>query len=101
MKILVETNGPYEYMVMQTGDYVRADGPTVVTSCSFIDMKIAKGDIILREALLDEATDEEYISYFRESGNHELAMSSFLSKYGVNSSVVEDKPSTARTRKVK
>ena len=98
MKLLVETTGSFELSVTETGDYIRFEGATVVTSCNFVTSRISKGEIKLIENLTDDATDEEYLKYVSEcDGNFELANSAFLGSFGEQSSVVtETKHNPAR-----
>ena len=102
MKILVETIGPYSYL-LTSGEYIRAETPTVIETSSFVESLIAKSAVKLIEPLIDTATDEEFSKFLSESaGDVALAQSSFLSKYGVLSSVtIVEESRVTRQRKVK
>jgi hypothetical protein len=88
-KALVENVGAFEYLIPESGEYIRFQGATVVRMTGFISSKIATGQVRLVGALTKDATDDEYIKYIRDSGgNHALASASFLSKYGVSAEPV-------------
>lgn len=92
MKHLVETTGEFLLHDMNTGDLAESFRPSVVTRSVFIDQRIAAGQLRLIANLKEEASDEEFHSYWREAGDKELAVSSFLSKFGADAEHASDEP---------
>ena len=98
MKILAETTGPF--MLQDLGfqmQVIPSHRPAVVQSTSFIQTRIASSQIKVLGELVQEATDEEFKEFIRESIKDDvidmpLAVASFLSKFGTEklTSKVED-----------
>lgn len=99
MKVLVETMGNFELLVPENGEYIRGEGATVVHSNSFVQARIAKGELNLIENLVDEATDAEYLEFVASSdvkdGDYKLANEAFLGAYGEKSSEKVEKKTVA------
>lgn len=64
-----------------TGQNLQSIRPSVIVRSGFIDARIAINQIVKVADLPDEATDEDFASFWTESGDRELAIASFLSKF--------------------
>lgn len=96
-KILVETTGSF-MLQDSNGQEVQANRPCVVRRSQFIHSRTALGQLKVLGQLKDEATDAEFLQYFRDSeGDAPLAVESFLSKFSVDA--VSEKPKTRRGRR--
>lgn len=72
----------------QGGAEIQAHRPSVVANSLFVNARTLIGQIRLISEVSDEATDAEFEKFVQESdGKMELAVSSFLSKYGVREEV--------------
>lgn len=95
-KLLVETTG--EFLLQDTfhpsRQIVQEHRPSVVEKTSFIEQRLAGGQIkLLALNLKDEASDEEFEKYFAESeGDIELAISSFVAAFTVDAVAPKKKP---------
>lgn len=82
MKILAETTGDFMLTDLATGQSIQAVRPSVVPRSRFVDARIALSQIVKVADVPDDATDEEFASFWRDSdGDRELAIASFLSKF--------------------
>jgi hypothetical protein len=96
-KLLVKPTGRFTLSDPVTRDLVVPQRPTVVNSSAFISNRIAVDQITVIAKLKDEATDLEFLRYWRESDNKEdLATSSFLSAFAENAPVPESSAVTAK-----
>lgn len=94
-KLLVETTGPFELVDYSEGMTIIAhDRPSVATNSTFVQSRTALGQIRVLDNLTDEATDEEYAKYLKDSdGDQELALSAFKSAYSQSNNSTTSKPS--------
>lgn len=71
------------YVEPQTGLVINSKRPTVVTNTPFVKEHISDGRFdLLASKLPDEASDEEFAEYFKESeGDKELAVESFVASF--------------------
>jgi len=86
MKLLVETTGSFGLMDIgvRPPQEIAHNRPSVVISTEFIQTRIAKNQLKILGKLQDEATDAEFINFHADSkGDTELAVSSFMSKFGI------------------
>jgi hypothetical protein len=61
---------------------LNATRPSVIPRSGFIDARIALGQIVKVADVPDEATDDEFEAFWRDSdGDRDLAVASFLSKF--------------------
>jgi hypothetical protein len=95
VKILAETTGDFMLADMSTGHDIQAHRPSVVARSGFIDSRIALGQVTKVADVPDEATDEEFLAFWIDSGDRDLAIASFLSKFDENA------PAAPKVRKVK
>lgn len=84
---------------LATNQSLQAVRPSVISRSSFVDARIALGQIVKVADVSDEASDGEFAAFWRDSdGNRDLAVASFLSKFDPDASTdVDSKP----PRKVK
>jgi hypothetical protein len=82
VKILAETTGDFMLHDLSTGQSIQAGRPSVITRSGFVDARIAISQVVKVADLPDEATDEEFASFWADSdGDQELAVASYLSKF--------------------
>jgi hypothetical protein len=81
MKFLAETTGGFMLVDMGTGQTIQASRPSVIDRSPFVDARIALNQVVKIADLSAEATDGEFAEFWRESGERDLAISSFLSKF--------------------
>jgi hypothetical protein len=79
LKILVETTGEFQLVDPYTMELLPSDRPAVVTSTSFVETRCAKGEVTVLSQLKDDATDEEFVEYWKEGSD--IAVESFKSKF--------------------
>ena len=78
---LVETTGSFQ--LMGPTYLIRFEGYTVVPNDSFVSSEISRERVRLIASLHEDATDEEWLNYLKDSdGNLELAVASFLARFG-------------------
>lgn len=84
MKILCETTGEFELVDYDQSQLViQSTRPTVAKPSTFISTRAAVQQVRILGNLSDEATDEEFANYIKESGDLKLAISSFLEAFAV------------------
>jgi len=84
VKILVETTGEFMLTDISTGQTIYNHRPGVIEQSVFFDARIALGQISKLADLTADATDEEFDKFWVDSdGKSELAVDSFLSKFGI------------------
>lgn len=82
MKLLAETTGPFGLLDLSTGHTLNSVRPSVIPRSGFIDARIALGQVVKVADVPDEATDEEFEAFWRDSdADRDLAVASFLSKF--------------------
>lgn len=83
MKILIETTGSFMLVDPYTGEQIRPVRPHVMTHTPFLEARIASRQLrVLNAEITDEATDEEFASFWAESkGDKALAVESFVSQF--------------------
>lgn len=81
MKLFIETTGNFQLVNPIEGSLIRASRPTVVADSSFVQQHLSTGALSVVGYLTDEATDDEWASWLKESDEMELAKASFLSRY--------------------
>lgn len=80
VKHLIETKGAFMLIDPQTRQVIPENRPSVVTSTTFLEERISKGQVSLVAADISEgATDEEFATYWTEKP--EIAVEAFLSKF--------------------
>lgn len=103
-KLLVETTGEFELVDFdQNGAIVAHDRPSVVFASTFIQSRTSLGQIRVLDNLTDEATDEEFAKYVKDSdGDIELAISAFKTSYSTsNQTTTTKQPEVKRGRQSK
>lgn len=84
MKYLVETPDNTQLKDIETGQLVPFNRPAVIRPTGFFEAKIFKGQMRRLADLDDQATDEEFQNYLRDSDNAvPLAVAAFKSAFGV------------------
>lgn len=83
MKLLIETTGSFMLVDPETGTEIHHNRPTVAPMSNFVTSRMAKGELkLLSNELSDEATDAEFATFAAESEDMDLAVSSFVAKFG-------------------
>lgn len=84
IKLLAETKGSFQLLDLgHHGQSIKARRPSVVVNSNFVQDRIGRNQVRVIAELKDEATDEEFASYLRESdGDIALAVDSFISEFG-------------------
>ena len=97
-KHLVETTGSFELVDFSYKSQVLdSTRPSVVAMTTFIQGRVALGQVRVLGELSDESTDEEFVNYWKESEDPALAVDAFLATFGKEA--VTEKPATKRSRK--
>lgn len=98
-KIICETTGEFQLVDYgNKGHIIRAFRPTVTANTQFVSQRAAANQIRVLATVSDEATDEEFENYLRDSdGDVALAVESFKTTYSIEPQPT--KPAT--TRRVK
>ena len=79
MKILVETTGEFQLVDPFTAELIPSHRPGVVTATQFVEGRCARGEVKVLAQLQDNATDEEFVNYWKESP--EIAVDAFKSEF--------------------
>ena len=127
MKILIETTGNFELVDFnQQGLVIQADRPSVSRDDSYlISSRAAIGQVKIIGTVSDEATDEEFAQYWKDSKSaaeypvnatdeekavadadaekkrKDLAIAAFMDSYSTQPKPVEPVEPEAKTRRVK
>lgn len=94
MKLLVETTGQFMLIVPGSRDEISAHRPSVVSPSSFVNQRAAVGQLSTLGQVADEATDAEFGRYWHDSGDRDLAISSFLEAFPVSGPIAPEKKTT-------
>lgn len=95
MKVLCETTG--QFGLHHDGQSIEANRPAVIDMTEFFGARAAIGQIRTLGTLRDEATNKEWLQYWKESdGDRELAVESFLSAFGSVTKAPKKKASTPK-----
>lgn len=81
-KLIVKTSGEH-MLVLPSGEPVLSSRPYVVPNITFVSIHLANKNLTLLAAdVPDEATDEEFLTYWLDCERDErLTVASFLSKF--------------------
>lgn len=98
-KLLVETTG--EFMLVdydQKGLIIEHNRPTVTEPTTFVQTRTSLGQLRVVAELTDEATDEEFAKYVKDSdGDIELAVDAFKTSFSAsNEKTTIKQPETKR-----
>lgn len=95
-KVICETTGEFQLVDYgNEGRIVPAFRPAVATLTSFLSQRAAAGQIRVLANVSEEATDEEFQAYLKDSEDVTLAIASFSEAYSVESkSATPAKPAT-------
>lgn len=89
MQHLIETTGKFLLIDPFFRKEIAHDRPTVVKFTSFIQDRLANGQLnLLAGDIGDERTDEEFLAYWLE--NPEIAVEAFLSEFADTTELSED-----------
>jgi outer membrane usher protein FimD/PapC len=81
-KHLAETKGNFQLVdFTHNSQLLSAHRPSVVSLSTFMQGRVANGQVNLLGKVNEEATDEEFQAYWVESENAELAVASFLEAF--------------------
>lgn len=83
MKMLVETSGQFQLQDMNVNPLISAHRPTVVENTNFVQHRVALDQIKILGKLKDEATNEDFMGYMKDSEDVALAVASFMSAFGL------------------
>lgn len=81
MKMLVETTGAFMLLDLSLGQTVQGHRPSVVAQSDFLNARIALHQVTKICDLPDDATDEEFETYWTDAEDRELAIASYQSKF--------------------
>lgn len=99
-KLLVETTG--DFMLVdydQKGLVIEHSRPTVTNPTTFVQTRTSLGQLRVVAELTDEATDEEFAKYVKESdGDIELAVDSFKTAFAASNEKTTIKQPEAKRR---
>lgn len=87
MKMLAETKGDFMFLDLSVGQRINSHRPSVVVVTDFLNARIGLGHIIKVADVPDEATDEEFEAYWKESEDRNLALAAFLSKFDTDAAM--------------
>lgn len=101
MKLLIATTAAHLYVDPTNGMVVEPFRPTVVPNSQYIAVLMAANKVeLIAKDLDDDATDEEFEKFFKESDNKaDLAIDSFVSKYSTAPKVEKGPAPTATKTK--
>lgn len=99
MKALAETTGSFMLIDFATGQEIPFDRPAVITIGSFFSTRAAAGQVRVLGSVTDEATDDEFRSYLRDSEDVDLAVAAFLANYAVGAEKKAEEPKRAAKAK--
>ena len=86
-KLLVETTKNILLFDTITGCLILEDRPSVVEPSNFVFSRVSLGQIkVLANDLPEDASDEDFLSVWKDNENKDLAISAYLSEYGVSTS---------------
>lgn len=100
MKSIVKPTAAHVYLDNTNGQEIQAFRPTVISATNYTNMLVASGKLqVLATNLTDDATDEEFVKFVAESkGDHELAVSSFESKFAAIKPAEAEAPKAAAAK---
>ena len=103
MKSIVKPTAEHMYMDAHNGQVIEAFRPSVISTTNYTNTLLASGKIkLLASNLTDDATDEEFAKFVTESkGDHDLAVSSFESKFSAVKPAEEPAPAKPTAAKAK
>lgn len=82
IKALVETVGDFQLVDFNHNrQTVPSERPAVVVLSKFIQERVSAGQIRVITQVGEEATDDEFLNYWKESENPELAVDSFITTF--------------------
>jgi hypothetical protein len=87
--LLVETTGNFQLRDFSTSKILRHEGATVVRNSTFIGERINAGQIRIIAQLNDEATDDEWLAYLRDSEDEDLARAAFVDAFKIEQPLVK------------
>ncbi|KQS84260.1 hypothetical protein [Rhizobium sp. Leaf383] len=80
-KILAETTGEFALIDLSVGQHIAPHRPSVVLMTDFVIARTTLNQIAKIAELPDEAADADFEGFWLESGDRDLAISSFLSTF--------------------
>lgn len=100
MKNIVEPRGSFMLVDPYTGDQVAHNRPSVVRHSSFIESRVANGQLRLHGNVNLDATDVELVKYLAESKEDtELAIAAFMSAFPLEKKEEEKEKKPTRAPK--
>ena len=85
-KVICETTGAFQLVDYgNEGHVVPAFRPSVATLTAFLSARAAAGQLRVIANVSDEATDEEFQAYLKDSEDVSLAIAAFTEAYSVES----------------
>lgn len=95
-QVICETTGDFQLVDYgNEGRIVPAFRPAVATLTSFLSQRAAAGQLRVIANVSDEATDEEFVAYLKDSEDVSLAIAAFTDAYSVESKAAA-KPAPAK-----
>jgi hypothetical protein len=88
MKMLVVTTGQFSLQCMDSKQVIHSARPCVIFQTEYLSNRLALKQWRMLAHLKDEATDEEFVEYLKESGSdRELAIQSFIAAFGADAKI--------------
>lgn len=101
-QVICETTGDFQLVDYgNEGRIVPAFRPAVATLTSFLSQRAAAGQLRVIANVSDEATDEEFVAYLKDSEDVSLAIAAFTDAYSVESKAAEKSVPAKPTRNSK
>ena len=99
MKMLVETSGKFMLsdMTVAPAQEIVSRRPSVVQNSHFVQQRVSLGQVQILGELNDDATDEEFQAYWKESETAKQAVAAFLSSFGKDVETTKEKQPEAET----
>ena len=100
MNVLIETKGQFGLLDLSTrpSQTVDANRPCVVLNTNFIQARVALGQIRVHGYVSDQASDAEFVQYWRDSEDAKLAVSSFLGAFGTDQETTKEPAPKAKSK---
>ena len=102
MKVLVETTSNIMLLDPNTGDAIDDMVPTLTVWTAFLEARAGLGQVrVLHRGFTNEATNEEWLDYLKASdGKLDLAITSFVSTFGLQDAPGTKKPAVTVEAKI-
>ena len=102
MKVLVETTSNIMLLDPNTGDAIDDVVPTLTVWTAFLEARAGLGQVrVLHRGFTEDATNDEWLEYLKAcEGKLDMAIQSFVSKYGLQDAPGTKKPAVTVEQKI-